>query len=223
VSRILESNRKCGTTSSPSPRAVAETMAAAATPKRALVPYGLTSKRLVDTAQALMLGQASALLLGGLEAAARGAEAPRPGVPEHGADRAHARGACRAGLSSAEAGHLDTKRPAATRARLSAAAEDLRVGRSPARSAPFAHIGPQGRREDSGPPRPEAANVASQVIQWRDRQPTSWPQLALAAALCEKDRPRSAPSPAHRGAARPRSIFARGQKGSSPCPTNATR
>ena len=68
--------------------------------------YGLTSNDVVDTAQALLLQQASAILLSDLKQLARGAQAARAGVPAHGADRPHARSACRADHVRAEAGHL---------------------------------------------------------------------------------------------------------------------
>jgi adenylosuccinate lyase len=64
--------------------AVAESMAKAGHAEASRwLHYGLTSNDVVDTAQALLLGRPSAILLTGSGSAARRAEAPRAGIPPH--------------------------------------------------------------------------------------------------------------------------------------------
>ncbi len=53
--------------------------------------YGLTSNDVVDTAQALQVKEASALIRKGIECAARGAQTPRHRVQAHADDRPHPR------------------------------------------------------------------------------------------------------------------------------------
>jgi adenylosuccinate lyase len=70
-------------------------------------------------------------------------------------------------------------------ARLSAAAEDLRVGKTSGAVGTFGHIGPEAEEMICARLNLKPAAVASQVIQ-RDRHAAFVAALALAAALCEK-------------------------------------
>ena len=58
--------------------------------------YGLTSNDVVDTAQALLIKQASALIAQDLRTSGRRARAPRLGIQRHADGGAHARHPCRA-------------------------------------------------------------------------------------------------------------------------------
>jgi adenylosuccinate lyase len=101
-------------------------------------------------------------------------------------------------------------------ARLSAAAEDLRVGKISGAVGAFAHIGPEAEVEILARLNLKPANVASQVIQ-RDRHAHFVATLALVAALCEK----IALEVRHLQRTEVREAqeyFARGQKGSSAMP-----
>ena len=68
--------------------------------------YGLTSNDVVDTAQALQVKAASAIIARGHRGAGGGAEAARARVQAHADDRPHARRACRADDLRAEAAEL---------------------------------------------------------------------------------------------------------------------
>jgi adenylosuccinate lyase len=196
--------------------AVAETMAAAGHPEASRwFHYGLTSNDVVDTAQALMLGQASALLLGGLEALRavlkRRALEFRNTVQigrTHGVHAEPIVFGLKLAIWYEEAGR--------NQARLGAAAEDLRVGKISGAVGTFAHIGPQAEEKILARLDLKPANVASQVIQ-RDRHAHFVAVLALTAALCEK----IALEVRHLQRTEVREAqeyFARGQKGSSAMP-----
>ncbi len=58
--------------------------------------YGLTSNDVVDTAQALLIKQASALIAQDLRTPGRGARTPCLGIQRHADGGAHARNSCRA-------------------------------------------------------------------------------------------------------------------------------
>jgi adenylosuccinate lyase len=196
--------------------AVAETMAAAGYPEASRwLHYGLTSNDVVDTAQALMLGQASAILLGGLEVLRsvlkRRALEFRSTVQigrTHGVHAEPIVFGLKLAIWYEEAGR--------NQVRLSAAAEDLRVGKISGAVGTFAHIGPQAEERILARLDLKPANVASQVIQ-RDRHAHFVATLALAAALCEK----IALEVRHLQRTEVREAqeyFARGQKGSSAMP-----
>ena len=107
VARILEIEKEVKHDVIAFTTAVAETMARAGHAEASRwLHYGLTSNDVVDTAQALLLQQASAILLARSGGAARRAEAPRAGIPAHRADRPHARRARRAHHVRPEARHL---------------------------------------------------------------------------------------------------------------------
>jgi adenylosuccinate lyase len=160
-------------------------MAAAGCPEASRwLHYGLTSNDVVDTAQALMLGQASAILLGGLEALRsvlkRRALEFRSTVQigrTHGVHAEPVTFGLKLAIWYEEAGRNET--------RLSAAAEDLRVGKISGAVGTFAHIGPEAEEKILARLNLKPANVASQVIQ-RDRHAHFVATLALVAALCEK-------------------------------------
>ena len=87
--------------------AVSESMAAAGQADASRwLHYGLTSNDVVDTAQALMVRSASALILQGITESRRGPEDPRIRVQGHRADRPHARHARRADHVRSQAGAL---------------------------------------------------------------------------------------------------------------------
>jgi adenylosuccinate lyase len=216
VSRILEIEKEVKHDVIAFTTAVAESMAAAghADASRWL-HYGLTSNDVVDTAQALLLRQASAIILRGLEglrAALKRRALEFQGVVQIGRTHGVHAEPVTFGLKFAiwyeEAGR--------DLARVGAAAEDLRVGKISGAVGTFAHIGPEVEericaRLDLAP-----ARVASQVIQ-RDRHAALVSALALATALCEK----IALEVRHLQRTEVREAeeyFARGQKGSSAMP-----
>ena len=101
-------------------------------------------------------------------------------------------------------------------ARLRAAAEDLRVGKTSGAVGTFAHIGPGVEETICARLGLKPAPVASQVIQ-RDRHAFSSPRCALVPALCEK----IALEVRHLQRTEVREAeeyFSRGQKGSSAMP-----
>ena len=196
--------------------AVAETMAAAGCPEASRwLHYGLTSNDVVDTAQALMLGQASAILLDGLEALRsvlrRRALEFRSTVQigrTHGVHAEPIVFGLKLAIWYEEAGRNQT--------RLRAAAEDLRVGKISGAVGTFAHIGPEAEEKILARLDLQPAKVASQVIQ-RDRHAHFVATLALVTALCEK----IALEVRHLQRTEVREAqeyFARGQKGSSAMP-----
>ena len=114
--------------------------------------YGLTSNDVVDTAQALQIRQASAILLAGLErlqaVLKRRAFEFKDTVQigrTHGVHAEPITFGLKLAIWYGEAGR--------NLARLGAAAEDLRVGKISGAVGTFAHIGPGGRRKNLRPPR----------------------------------------------------------------------
>jgi len=196
--------------------AVAETMAQAGHGDASRwLHYGLTSNDVVDTAQALMLGQASAILLGGLESlravlkrrALEFQHTPQVGRT-HGVHAEPITFGLKLAIWYEEAGR--------NRRRLKAAAEDVRVGKISGAVGTFAHIGPEVEERICARLNVRPAPAASQVIQ-RDRHANFVATLALVAALCEK----IALEVRHLQRTEVREAeeyFARGQKGSSAMP-----
>lgn len=196
--------------------AVAETMAAAGHAEASRwLHYGLTSNDVVDTAQALLLAQASAILLRGLEALRevlkRRALEFRHTVEigrTHGVHAEPITFGLKLAIWHEEAGR--------NLARLRAAAEDLRVGKTSGAVGTFAHIGPEVEELICARLNLKPAPVTSQVIQ-RDRHAHFVSVLALATALCEK----IALEVRHLQRTEVREAeeyFSRGQKGSSAMP-----
>jgi adenylosuccinate lyase len=165
--------------------AVAETMARAGHAEASRwLHYGLTSNDVVDTAQALLLRQASAILIADLEelrAVLRRRALEFRHTPQIGRTHGVHAEPIAFGLKFAiwyeEAGR--------DLARLRAAAEDLRVGKTSGAVGTFAHIGPEVEERICARLNLKPALVASQVIQ-RDRHAHFVAVLALVAALCEK-------------------------------------
>jgi adenylosuccinate lyase len=196
--------------------AVAESMARAGHAEASRwLHYGLTSNDVVDSAQALLLGQASAVLLAGLQqlraVLQRRALEFRHTVQigrTHGVHAEPVTFGLKLAIWYEEAGR--------NLKRLSAAAEDLRVGKISGAVGTFGHIGPEAEELICARLDLKPAPVASQVIQ-RDRHAAFVAALALAAALCEK----IALEVRHLQRTEVREAeeyFARGQKGSSAMP-----
>jgi adenylosuccinate lyase len=196
--------------------AVAESMAAAGYAEASRwFHYGMTSNDVVDTAQALQLGQASKILLDDLrklrEVLKRRAFEFKDAVQigrTHGVHAEPITFGLKLAIWYEEAGR-DLNR-------LKAAAEDLRVGKISGAVGTFAHIGPEAEERILAKLGLEPARVASQVIQ-RDRHAHFVATLAITTALCEK----IALELRHLQRTEVREAgeyFARGQKGSSAMP-----
>jgi adenylosuccinate lyase len=164
---------------------VAETMGAAGHAEASRwFHYGLTSNDVVDTAQALQLKQASAILLDGLtrlrEVLKRRALEFQHTVQigrTHGVHAEPITFGLKLAIWYEEAGrNLE---------RLQAAAEGLRVGKISGAVGTFAHIGPQAEERICASLGLASAPVASQVIQ-RDRHAAYVAALALITAGLEK-------------------------------------
>jgi adenylosuccinate lyase len=177
--------------------------------------YGLTSNDVVDTAQALLLQQASAVILRGLEelrsVLKRRALEFRDTVQigrTHGVHAEPITFGLKLAIWYEECGRNLT--------RVRAASEDLRVGKTSGAVGTFAHIGPEVEERICARLNLKPAPVASQVVQ-RDRHAAFLSALALAAALCEK----IALEVRHLQRTEVREAeeyFAHGQKGSSAMP-----
>jgi adenylosuccinate lyase len=177
--------------------------------------YGLTSNDVVDTAQALLLGQASAVLLAGLQEL-RAVLMRRAIEFRHTVEIGRTHGVHAEPITFGLKLAIWYEEAGRNLRRLSAAAEDLRVGKISGAVGTFAHIGPEAEEAICGRLDLKPAPVASQVIQ-RDRHAAFVSALALAAALCEK----IALEVRHLQRTEVREAeeyFARGQKGSSAMP-----
>lgn len=195
---------------------VAESIKAAGHPEASRwLHYGLTSNDVVDTAQALQLQQAAAILIRGMEelrtVLGRRALEFKDAVQigrTHGVHAEPITFGLKLAIWYEEAGR--------NLARLRAAAEDLRVGKISGAVGTFGHIGPEAEERICERLRLKPAPVASQVIQ-RDRHAFFISVLALSTALCEK----IALEVRHLQRTEVREAeeyFARGQKGSSAMP-----
>jgi len=164
---------------------VAETMAAAGHGEASRwFHYGLTSNDVVDTAQALQLKQASAILLEGL---ARLREVLKRRALEfqgtvqvgrtHGVHAEPVTFGLKLAIWYEEAGRNIR--------RLKAAAEDMRVGKISGAVGTFAHIGPEIEEAICAKLGLRPAPVSSQVIQ-RDRHANFVATLAIMTASLEK-------------------------------------
>jgi len=196
--------------------AVSETMAARGHAEESRwLHYGLTSNDVVDTAQGLLLKQASAILLEGVrglrEVLKRRALEFRSTVQIGRTHGVHAE-PITFGLKLAvwyEESGRDLKR-------LEAAAEDVRVGKMSGAVGTFGHISPEAEERICARLGLNPAKAASQVVQ-RDRHANFVSALALASALCEK----IALELRHLQRTEVREAeeyFAKGQKGSSAMP-----
>jgi adenylosuccinate lyase len=177
--------------------------------------YGLTSNDVVDTAQALVLRQASAVLRAGAEALLaslqRRAFEFKDTVQIGRTHGIHAE-PITFGLKIA-LWYDELRRGLA---RFDAAAEDLRVGKISGAVGVFGHIGPEAEAKICARLGLKPAAVASQVIA-RDRHAAWVAALALLAATCEK----IALEVRHLQRTEVREVeepFSAGQKGSSAMP-----
>src|SRR5271165_1312236 len=177
--------------------------------------YGLTSNDIVDTAQALLLQQASVLLIEGLENL-RAVLKRRALEFQHTVQIGRTHGVHAEPITFGLKLAIWYEEAGRDLARLRAAAEDLRVGKTSGAVGTFAHIGPEVEERICARLNLKPARVASQVIQ-RDRHAHFVAVLALVAALCEK----IALEVRHLQRTEVREAqeyFARGQKGSSAMP-----
>ncbi len=196
--------------------AVAESMAAVgqSEPSRWL-HYGLTSNDVVDTAQALQLRQASAIIRGGIERLAAGLDRRAhefQHTPQIG--RTHGVHAEPITFGLKLAVWFDEARRDLER--LDRAAEELRVGKISGAVGTFAHITPEAEERICARLGLKPAPIATQVI-GRDRHAYYLATLAVIAGLCEK----IALEVRHLQRTEVREAeeyFARGQKGSSAMP-----
>jgi len=165
--------------------AVSESMAAAGQAEHSRwLHYGLTSNDVVDTAQALMLGQASALLLAQLQML-QAALKKRALEFQHTVQIGRTHGVHAEPITFGLKFAIWHEECGRNLRRLSAAAEDLRVGKMSGAVGTFAHIGPEVEEQICARLNLKPALVTSQVIQ-RDRHATFVAALALVACLCEK-------------------------------------
>ena len=196
--------------------AVAETMAKAGHGDASRwLHYGLTSNDVVDTAQALVLEQASAILLGDLESL-RVVLKRRALEFQHTAQVGRTHGVHAEPITFGLKLAIWYEEAGRNLRRLQAAAEDLRVGKTSGAVGTFAHIGPEVEERICARLNLRPAAAASQVIQ-RDRHAHFVATLALVTALCEK----IALEVRHLQRTEVREAqeyFARGQKGSSAMP-----
>src|ERR1051325_4926443 len=168
VARILEIEKEVKHDVIAFTTAVAETMAAAGHAEASRwLHYGLTSNDVVDTAQALLLQQAAAILIRGLEelraVLKRRALEFRHTVQigrTHGVHAEPIVFGLKLAIWYEEAGR--------NLYRLRAAAEDLGVGKTSGAVGTFGHIGPEAEELILARLNLKPAKVASQVIQ-RDR------------------------------------------------------
>jgi adenylosuccinate lyase len=195
---------------------VAETMAAAGHAEASRwLHYGLTSNDVVDTAQALLVRQASDLIL---DATGRLAEALKRRAFEfqHTVQIGRTHGVHAEPITFGLKLALWYDELVRNRRRFQAAAEDLRVGKISGAVGTFGHIGPRAEEQICARLGLEAAPIASQVIS-RDRHANYVSTLALIAATIEKIalEVRHLQRTEVREAEEP---FAAGQKGSSAMP-----
>ena len=196
--------------------AVSESMAAAgAAGASRWLHYGLTSNDVVDTAQALMVKQASAIIVAQLKCLM---EALRTRAFEfkHTVQIGRTHGIHAEPITFGLKLALWYDEAARNLRRFEAAAEEMRVGKVSGAVGTFGHIGPEAEERICGRLGLAPAAIASQVIA-RDRHAHYVSALALIAALTEKIalEVRHLQRTEVREAEEP---FAAGQKGSSAMP-----
>ncbi len=214
--RILEIERQVKHDVIAFTTAVAEQMAAAGAAEASRwLHYGLTSNDVVDTAQALQIKQASAIIAAGLEklhqVLARRAQEFRHTVcvgRTHGVHAEPTTFGLKLALWYAEVGRQIH--------RFEAAREQMRVGKISGAVGTFAHLGPEAEQNICARLGLEPDPITNQVIQ-RDRHAHYLSTLALIAATLEK----IALEIRHLQRTEVREVeeaFSEGQKGSSAMP-----
>jgi adenylosuccinate lyase len=164
---------------------VAETMAAAGHADASRwFHYGLTSNDVVDTAQALQLKQASAILLDGLRGLREVLKA-RALEFQHAVQIGRTHGMHAEPITFGLKLAIWYEEAGRNLERLGAAAEGLRVGKISGAVGTFGHIGPEAEERICERLELVPAAVASQVIQ-RDRHAAYLAALALITAGLEK-------------------------------------
>ncbi len=216
VDRIFEIEREVKHDVIAFTTAMSETMAAAGHAEASRwLHYGLTSNDVVDTAQALQVKQASAVLIGGVRRLAEVLRARafefRDTVQIGRTHGVHAE-PITFGLKLA-LWYDEVRRD---EARMVAAAEEMRVGKISGAVGTFGHIGPDAEERICERLGLQPAPIASQVIS-RDRHASYVSTLAIIAATCEKIalEVRHLQRTEVREAEEP---FSEGQKGSSAMP-----
>jgi len=165
--------------------AVAESMAAAGHPEASRwFHYGMTSNDVVDTAQALLVKQASKLILDGLESLAAVLK-ERAFEFKHTVQIGRTHGVHAEPVTFGWKIALWYDEVRRNIARFQAAAEEMRVGKISGAVGVFAHIGPDVEARICEKLGLLAAPIASQVIS-RDRHAHFLATLALIAATLEK-------------------------------------
>jgi adenylosuccinate lyase len=216
VARILEIEKEVKHDVIAFTTAVAETMAAAGHAEVSRwLHYGLTSNDVVDTAQALLMQQAAAIVIRDLEAL-RAVLKRRALEFQHTVQIGRTHGVHAEPITFGLKLAIWYQEAERNLTRMRAAAEDVRVGKTSGAVGTFAHIGPEVEELICARLNLRPAPVASQVIQ-RDRHANFVSALALATALCEK----IALEVRHLQRTEVREAeeyFAKGQKGSSAMP-----
>jgi adenylosuccinate lyase len=196
--------------------AVAETMAAAGHAEESRwLHYGLTSNDVVDTAQALLIKQASALILQQTDALAEVLKS-RAFEFKHTVQIGRTHGIHAEPITFGLKLALWYDELVRNRIRFERAAEEIRVGKISGAVGTFGHIGPEAEERICARLGLRAAPIASQVIS-RDLHANYVSTLALIAATLEKIalEIRHLQRTEVREAEEP---FAAGQKGSSAMP-----
>ena len=195
---------------------VAETMARAGHAEASRwLHYGLTSNDIVDTAQALLLKQASEILLRDMEAL-RAVLKRRAFEFQHAVQIGRTHGVHAEPITFGLKLAIWYDEAGRNLERLRAAAEDVRVGKTSGAVGTYGHIGPEVEERICVRLGLKPAPVASQVIP-RDRHANFVAALALVTALCE----RIALEVRHLQRTEVREAeeyFSKGQKGSSAMP-----
>jgi adenylosuccinate lyase len=216
VDRILEIEKEVKHDVIAFTTAVAENMAKAGHAEVSRwLHYGLTSNDVVDTAQALLLQQTSAILLDDLEKL-RDVLERRAKEFQHTVQIGRTHGVHAEPITFGRKLAIWYEEAGRNLTRLRAAAEDLRVGKISGAVGTFGHIGPEAEELILARLNLKPAKVASQVIQ-RDRHAAYVCAMALTTALCEK----IALEVRHLQKTEVREAgeyFAKGQKGSSAMP-----
>jgi adenylosuccinate lyase len=196
--------------------AVAESMAAAGHAEASRwFHFGLTSNDVVDTAQALQIGQASALIATALQGLAETLKR-RAFEFKHAVQIGRTHGVHAEPITFGLKLALWYDEARRNLHRLAGAAEQMRCGKISGVVGTFGHVGPQAEERICARLGLNPASIASQVIS-RDRHAHYVSALALISALCEKIalEVRHLQRTEVREAQEP---FTKGQKGSSAMP-----